>query len=70
MRVQDWLGKDNKIGLDIWKNKYQYNTESFDQWVERVSGGDGELAELICQKKLPMPEKTILRKTSFRLLKN
>lgn len=51
MLVQDWLGKDNKLGIDIWKNKYQYNNESFDDWVKRVSGGDKDVAKLILEKK-------------------
>ena len=51
MLVQDWLGKDNKLGIDIWENKYQYNNESFDDWVERVSGGDKDVAKLILEKK-------------------
>lgn len=51
MLVQDWLGKDNKLGIDIWEKKYQYNNESFDEWIERVSGGDKDVAKLILEKK-------------------
>lgn len=51
MRVEDWLGKDNKIGLDIWHKKYQHGKETFDEWLDRVSGGDEELKELIKSKK-------------------
>ena len=51
MTVQDWLGKDNQIGIDIWTKKYQRNNETFDEWIERVSGGDKEVAELILSKK-------------------
>ena len=51
MRVEDWLGKDNKIGLDIWHKKYQHGNETFDEWLDRVSGGDAELRELIKSKK-------------------
>ena len=25
MNVKEWLGEDNKIGIDIWTKKYQYN---------------------------------------------
>ena len=49
--VEEWLGKDNTLGIDIWTKKYQYNNESFPQWLERVSGGDSEVAELIEDKK-------------------
>lgn len=49
--VEEWLGKDNALGIDIWTKKYQYNNESFPQWLKRVSGGDPEVAELIEDKK-------------------
>ena len=51
MDVINWLGKENALGIDIWKNKYQYNNESFDQWVKRVSGGNDDIAQLIKEKK-------------------
>ena len=51
MNVEDWLGKDNQLGIDIWNKKYRYNNESFDEWVERVSGGNKEVAQLILEKK-------------------
>ena len=51
MTVQDWLGKDNELGIDIWCKKYQRGTETFDEWLERVSGGDEEVANLIREKK-------------------
>lgn len=51
MNVQDWLGADNQIGINIWENKYRYNNESFDEWLDRASGGDSEIKELIEEKK-------------------
>ena len=51
MNVQEWLGKDNKLGQDIWNKKYRYNNESFDEWLDRVSGSDKELRQLILEKK-------------------
>lgn len=36
MTVEDWLGKDNKLGIDIWRKKYQFNNETFDKWLDRV----------------------------------
>ena len=50
-QLKQWLGKDNEIGIDIWHKKYQYNNESFDEWVDRVSGGDEDIKELILSKK-------------------
>lgn len=51
MRIEEWLGEDNKLGLDIWHKKYQHENESFDEWLDRVSGGDEELRKLIKEKK-------------------
>ena len=51
MTVQEWLGQDNTLGYDIWRKKYQYNNESFDEWLDRVSGGNEELRQLIIEKK-------------------
>lgn len=51
MLVQDWLGKDNELGVSIWTKKYQQNDESFDDWLVRVSGGDEKVAQLIIDKK-------------------
>ena len=51
MTVQEWLGKDNQLGIDIWSKKYQYDGESFEEWLDRVSGGDPDVRDLIKQKK-------------------
>ena len=51
MNVQEWLGKDNQLGIDIWQRKYQHNGETFDQWLDRISAGDNELRDLIISKK-------------------
>jgi len=51
LRIEEWLGLDNQLGMDIWRSKYQYNNESFEDWLQRVSGGNPELKELIRDKK-------------------
>lgn len=51
MIIQDWLGEENKLGIDIWSKKYQYENESFDEWLDRVSNGDEEVKSLILEKK-------------------
>lgn len=51
MRVEEWLGAENTLGIDIWKRKYQQNNESFDDWLIRVSGGNTEIKRLIIEKK-------------------
>ena len=50
-KLKEWLGEENQIGIDIWEKKYRYNNESFDEWVDRVSGGDADIKELILSKK-------------------
>ena len=51
MTVEEWLGEENQLGTDIWTKKYCNDGESFDQWLDRISGGNGEIAEYIRQKK-------------------
>lgn len=51
MTVQEWLGTENQLGQDIWERKYRYENETFDEWINRVSGGNSEIANLIREKK-------------------
>ena len=51
MIIEDWLGEDNKLGIDIWHKKYQRNGETFDQWLDRVSINNQYIRNLIVQKK-------------------
>lgn len=51
MTVEEWLGEDNELGIDIWKRKYQYGGETFDHWLDRVSGGNEDIRQLIVDKK-------------------
>ena len=51
MEVEQWLGKDNVIGIDIWKKKYQHDDETLEQWFDRVSNGNKEIKQLIMDKK-------------------
>ena len=51
MKVQEWLGENNKLGIDIWNKKYCNNNESFDEWLDRVSNKNIELKQLILDKK-------------------
>ena len=47
MNIEEWLGKDNQLGIDIWNRKYRDGEETFDQWVERVSGGNNEVGRMM-----------------------
>ena len=51
MTVEQWLGESNKLGIDIWHNKYKHNNETFDAWLNRVSGGNEQVKQLIIEKK-------------------
>ena len=51
MRVEEWLGKENQLGIDIWEGKYKFGEESFDDWIRRIGGGNEKIMELIRQKK-------------------
>ena len=45
-----WLN-ENELSYTIWNNKYRYNNESFDEWLDRVSGRNDIVKDLILQKK-------------------
>lgn len=51
MLVEQWLGKDNKLGIDIWNRKYRKNEETFDQWLDRVSNNNIDVRQAILDKK-------------------
>lgn len=51
MKVEEWLGSDNELGISIFERKYKYGNETFDQWLERVSGGNEKVKKLIVEKK-------------------
>ena len=58
MTEQEWL-KNNKLSLDIWNNKYRYNNEAFDEWLDRVSGNNKKIKELIRAKKFLFGGRTL-----------
>lgn len=51
MTVEQWLGENNKLGIDIWHRKYQKNNETFDEWLDRISNHNEKLKKIIVQKK-------------------
>ena len=51
MTVQEWLGENNKLGIAIWKGKYRYENETYDEWLDRISGGHEEVKRLILEHK-------------------
>lgn len=51
MTIKEWLGENNKLGIDIFDRKYRVDNESFDEWLSRVSGGNETIKQLIIEKK-------------------
>jgi ribonucleoside-diphosphate reductase alpha chain len=45
-----WLN-NNDLSYNIWDKKYRYNGESFENWLDRVSGGNEHVKMLIYTKK-------------------
>lgn len=46
----EWL-QDNQLSLDIWNKKYKNNDESFEEWLDRISGKNTLVRGLIKSKK-------------------
>lgn len=51
MEVKEWLGENNTLGIDIWTNKYCYEGETFEQWLDRICGHDEDVKELVREQK-------------------
>ena len=67
MRVEQWLGENNQIGLDIWHKKYQYENESFDKWLDRISNGNNDLKDLILSKKFLFAGRILSNRGLYKL---
>lgn len=50
MTVEEWLNGE-ELPITIWKNKYRQGNESFEQWLNRVSGGNKCIRKLIKDQK-------------------
>ena len=50
MTVEEWLNHE-ELPVTIWKNKYQHNGEGFEEWLDRVSGQDEKVKQLIRDQK-------------------
>lgn len=51
MTVEEWLGAENQLGMDIWKKKYRCGEESFDEWLDRISGGNKGIRRMMEERK-------------------
>lgn len=66
MTIEEWLGKDNQLGIDIWNKKYKYNNETLEEWFDRVSGNDSEVRKLIVAKKFLFGGRTLTNRGTYR----
>lgn len=57
-QAKQWLN-NNQLSYDIWDRKYRYNNESFEEWLDRVSGGCKEIKRLIKEKKFLFGGRTL-----------
>lgn len=53
---------NDELSYDIWNNKYRYNDESFQKWVERVSGNNKYIGNLILEKKFLFAGRTLINR--------
>jgi len=49
--VEQWLGEDNQLGIDIWNKKYRQDDENFLGWLDRICDGDSELRQVIINRE-------------------
>lgn len=59
MTEKEWLGEENQLGLDILHKKYMQKGETFDQWLDRVSGNNQKIRQLIVEKKFLFGGRTL-----------
>lgn len=39
MTLEKWLNNKD-LAIDIWNKKYRHDNETFNEWLNRVSGGN------------------------------
>ena len=56
----------DELQKSIWKNKYQYKDESFNEWVDRISGGNCKIAKLIRERKFLFAGRILANRGLYR----
>ncbi len=51
MELEEWLGKENQLGIDIWNKKYKDGNENFEEWLGRISDGNEPGEEISLRRK-------------------
>jgi len=64
-KAWQWLN-ENELSYSIWENKYRFNNETFDQWLDRVSGNDKEIRRLIYEKKFVFGGRTLSNRGTLK----
>lgn len=50
-KLKQWLNTDSDMPIKIWTDKYQFENESFEGWIDRISNGNEALKKLIQEKR-------------------
>lgn len=56
----------DELQKSIWKNKYQYKDESFNEWIERISGRNHKIAKLIRERKFLFAGRILANRGLYR----
>ncbi|UPA31666.1 adenosylcobalamin-dependent ribonucleoside-diphosphate reductase [Terrisporobacter glycolicus] len=64
IRNSKWIM--DELQKSIWKNKYQYKDESFNEWVARISGGNPKIAKLIRERKFLFAGRILANRGLYR----
>lgn len=56
----------DELQRSIWRNKYQYKEESFNEWIERISGGNHKIAKLIRERKFLFAGRILANRGLYR----
>jgi len=58
MTEKEWLS-GNELSINIWNKKYRYNSENFNEWLDRVSNHNEKIKKLILEKKFLFGGRTL-----------
>ena len=56
----------DELQKSIWRNKYQYKDETFNEWIERISGGNFKIAKLIRERKFLFAGRILANRGLYR----
>ena len=56
----------DELQKSIWRNKYQYKDETFNEWIERISGGNAKISKLIRERKFLFAGRILANRGLYR----